>query len=152
METLLKHCSILVTDDDADDRLLIKRAMTEGGLNADLHFMEDGQALVDSLEDHLKSVQGQANPAMPCLILLDLNMPRLDGRSALKLVKAHSVLKEIPVVVLSSSKNPDDIAGSYKDGANSFFTKPMDYRGLVQLMELLKAYWFQTAKLPFERA
>ncbi len=148
MENLLKRCSILVTDDDEDDRFLIKKALETGGLKAELHFIEDGQKLLDRLHGHLEAVEGQRNPELPGLILLDLNMPRLDGREALRLIKNDHRLRAIPVVILSNSQNPEDIAGSYKDGANSFFTKPLLYQDLLILAGILKTYWLQTAKLP----
>jgi two-component system, response regulator len=152
MERELSQCSILVADDDADDRLLIQKAMKESGVTNGVHFLEDGQKLVDRLAEGLKSAHPGDHPDLPCLILLDLNMPRLDGRETLRIVKNHPELKEIPIVILSSSKNPEDVMNSYKEGANSFFTKPLNYRDLVELMGLLKTYWFQKARLPFEGA
>jgi CheY-like chemotaxis protein len=151
MEKDLNRCSILVTDDDESDRFLIGKAIKQNGVNHPIHFLEDGQKLVDHLTEHLKSSDA-GRPDWPCLILLDLNMPRLDGRETLKIIKGHAKFKEIPIVILSNSKNPDDVSGSYHDGANSFFTKPLDYFELVGLIGLLKTYWFQKARLPFESA
>jgi CheY-like chemotaxis protein len=142
----LKECSILLVDDDAGDRLLIHKAIQENGVGNRIEFLEDGQALVDHLTLHARA----PGAARPCLILLDLNMPRLDGHEALKIVRNHSSWKEIPIVVLSNSGNSDDILNSYREGANSFFTKPFEYKELVRLMGLLKTYWFETAKLPFQ--
>ena len=150
MATDLKQCSILVTDDDEGDRFLIRKAMMDSGIKNDVHFLEDGQKLVDCLTGHLEFAG--KNAELPCLILLDLNMPRMDGREALRIVKGDSALKEIPIVVLTSSNNRGDVQSSYKDGANSFFTKPLDYKDMVGLMGLLKAYWLQAAKLPYEKA
>jgi len=151
MESLLNRYPILVADDDEGDCFLIDKAMKANGVESPIHFLEDGQKLVDYLQQNLDSTRPGSEPHLPCLILLDLNMPRLDGRETLKKVKSHELLKEIPIVILSNSENPDDILGSYKEGANSFFTKPLDYLELVRLMGLLKTYWFQNAKVPFER-
>jgi len=151
MENDLKRCAIIVADDDEGDRFLIHKAMKDCGVINEIQFLDDGQKLVDHLTENLKlSVEKRAD--LPCLILLDLNMPRLDGRETLKIIKGNSQLREIPIVILSNSKDPGDIRGSYKEGANSFFTKPLDYQNLVGLMNLLKIYWFQNAKLPYEKA
>ncbi|HTA76452.1 MAG TPA: response regulator [bacterium] len=151
METQFKRYSILVADDDEGDRFLINKAMKANGVENQIQFLEDGQKLVDHLTENLKSTHPGDKPSLPCLILLDLNMPLLDGWEALKIVKNHAQLREIPVVILTNSDNPEDVTSSYLEGANSFFTKPLDYLDLVRLMGLLKNYWFQNAKLPFER-
>ena len=147
MNGFRRRCLIVVADDDEGDRYLIQKAMEDSGVESELHFVEDGQQLVDRLTSQLSD-----DRAMPCLVLLDLNMPGSDGREALKTMKSHPDLKGIPVVVLTSSSNPDDVLSTYRDGANSFFTKPLSYGGLVELVELLKTYWLQTARLPFESA
>jgi len=150
MEKKLNSCPILVADDDEGDRFLINKAMQANGVENPIRFLGDGQELVDHLNRNLEMFKQASAPDLPCLILMDLNMPRLDGRETLKIVKGHAKFREIPVVILSNSKNPKDIAGSYQEGANSFFTKPLDYMDLVGLMGLLKIYWFQNAKLPSE--
>jgi len=137
---------IVVADDDEGDRYLIQKAMEDIGVNGDVHFFEDGQLLVERLTRQLTAPSNESR--LPCLILLDLNMPRMDGRETLKIIKNHPDLKEIPVVVLTNSKNQDDIDGTYRNGANSFFTKPLNYSGLVDLMKLLKTYWLETVSLP----
>jgi CheY-like chemotaxis protein len=152
MESKLDRCAILIADDDADDRFLIRKALEENGVKNQIQFLADGQELVDHLNEHLKSTPSGKSRDLPCLILLDLNMPRMDGHTALKIVKGHDQLKEIPIVILSNSKNPRDVSTSYQEGANSFFTKPLDYKDLVGLMDLLKTYWFQNAQLPYEES
>jgi len=141
-----QRCDIVVADDDEGDRYLIQKAMEDIGVNGDVHFFEDGQLLVERLTRQLTAPSNESR--LPCLILLDLNMPRMDGRETLKIIKNHPDLKEIPVVVLTNSKNQDDIDGTYRNGANSFFTKPLNYSGLVDLMKLLKTYWLETVSLP----
>jgi CheY-like chemotaxis protein len=144
-----KRCAILVADDDEGDRYLIQKAMEDSGVEGDVDFLEDGQKLVDRLTGQV----AQAGTAdLPCLILLDLNMPRMDGRDVLKVLKNHPDLKGIPIVVMTNSKRPEDVESTYRDGANSFFTKPLNYSGLVGLMSLIKTYWLQTARLPAREA
>src|SRR6185369_2622897 len=147
MEKEQNACSILVVDDDPGDRLLIEKAMKESGVRNRVDFLQDGQELVDHLMDRLKPSVPEGGRGLPDLILLDLNMPRLDGHEALKLVKRHSILKEIPVLIFTNSRSSEDILDSYKEGANTFLTKPFDYPGLVKLMGLLKSYWLDNAKL-----
>ena len=147
-----QRCSIVVADDDEGDRYLIQKAMEDCGLTADVHFLEDGQTLVDRLTLQLTTATSSRAAQLPCLILLDLNMPRMDGRDVLKTIKSHPDLKGIPIVVMTNSNNPDDVDSTYRDGANSFFTKPLNYSGLVDLIRLLKTYWLETASLPNDGA
>ena len=145
------ECSILVVDDDPGDRLLIDKAMKESGVKNRVEFLQDGQEMIDHLMERVNPSGHEGERRLPDLILLDLNMPRLDGHEALKLVKRHSALKEIPVLIFTNSRSMEDILDSYKEGANTFLTKPFDYPGLVRLMGLLKAYWLDNAKLPCAR-
>ena len=140
-------CTIMVADDDDGDRYLVQSAMEDIGVENEVFFVEDGQKLIDRLITQL-AVSHHARPNLPCLILLDLNMPGLHGLDVLRIVKGHPELKGIPIVIMTNSKNPSDVETTYKSGANSFFTKPIDYSGLVDLMTLLKTYWLETASLP----
>ena len=143
-----QRCAIVVADDDEGDRYLIQKAMEDSGVEGEVQFLEDGQVLVDRLNQDLATSASSGTSTLPCLIILDLNMPRLDGRDVLKIVKTHPDLKRIPVVIMTNSRNPQDVESTYRDGANSFFTKPLDYTGLVALMTLLKTYWLERATLP----
>ena len=134
--------SIFIVDDDEGDRFLINKAIQQNGLKGKVEFFVDGQDMVDNLVERAKK------SPLPSLILLDLNMPRLDGHEALRIVRKNDALKEIPIVIMSNSGNPDDIRESYQEGANSYFTKPFDFKDLVGLMGLMKSYWFEAAKLP----
>ncbi len=136
---------ILVAEDDPCDRLLLQRAMEANGLESAIRFVEDGRELVDRLRETAESEPGGS---LPALVLLDLNMPRMDGREALKIVKADPQLKRVPVVVLTTSSRREDVEGSYDAGANSFFTKPLEYKDLVALVDLLTSYWLEAARLP----
>ena len=138
--------TILMADDDADDRLLTQRALTAARVLNELRFVEDGEELMDYL--HQRGVYNDDNAPRPGLILLDLNMPRKDGREALQEIKQHPVLHRIPVVVMTTSKEEEDIFRSYDLGANSFVTKPVTFERLVELMSVLGKYWIEIVELP----
>ena len=142
---------IVMAEDDADDRLLIKDAVNECNWDVDLRFVENGEELLDYLLRRGKYDQAATAPR-PGLILLDLNMPRKDGREVLREIKATAELRRIPVVVLTTSRADTDIEGIYELGANSFISKPVQFDGLVSLMKLLGQYWFKTVALPATRA
>ena len=138
---------VLMAEDDSDDRLLVKDAMAECRWEGDLRFVEDGEDLLDYLMHRGKYSQ-PANAPRPGLILLDLNMPRKDGREALREIKADAELRRIPVVVLTTSKAGTDIGRMYDLGANSFIAKPIQFEALVNVMRVLGQYWFNTVELP----
>jgi CheY-like chemotaxis protein len=139
--------TILVAEDDPDDRLLTKDALEENLLANDLHFAEDGEELMAYLRRQGRYAQDGAAPT-PGLILLDLNMPKKDGREALKEIKADPQLRRIPVVVLTTSRSDEDIARTYCEGANSFITKPVTFEALVGIVRSIRKYWFETVELP----
>jgi len=141
-----KQVVILMADDDADDRLLAQDALTECRLASDLHFVENGEELIDYLTRKGKYQYG--NSPRPSLILLDLNMPRKDGREALREIKADPELRRIPVVVLTTSRADTDIGRIYDLGANSFITKPVTFDSLVNVMKTLGSYWLDIVELP----
>jgi CheY-like chemotaxis protein len=138
---------ILMADDDADDRELTKEALAESRLINELHFVGDGAELLDYL--HRRGAYSRPGSApRPGVILLDLNMPRKDGREALAEIKADPKFRNIPVVVLTTSKAEQDIAQSYDLGANSFISKPVTFEGLVEVVRSLGQYWFDIVELP----
>ena len=138
---------ILMADDDEDDRLLAADALAESRLINELYFVEDGQELIDYLY-HNGKYQDEAAAPRPGLILLDLNMPRLDGREVLRIIKQDTSLRRIPIVVLTTSKGEEDIYRSYDLGANSYITKPVTFEGLVTVLNTLGKYWFDIVELP----
>ncbi|MCB0281140.1 MAG: response regulator [Calditrichae bacterium] len=140
---------ILLADDDEDDRFLIQEAFSENKLENQLNFVTDGEELMDYLYQRDKFSDKQASPR-PDLILLDLNMPRKDGREALKEIKNDDDLKRIPVVILTTSEAEEDILKTYNMGVNSFITKPVTFDGMVDIIKTLDKYWFQIVKLPVE--
>ncbi len=139
--------TILIADDDEEDRLLTQEALSESRLANDLRFVVDGQELIDYLRREGKYADGDDAP-QPGIILLDLNMPKLDGREALGMIKADPELKHIPVVVLTTSKAEADVLRTYELGANSFIVKPVTFGGLVEVMRDFSRYWFEIVELP----
>lgn len=150
MNSSPKSIVILMADDDADDRLLAKDALNECRLGNDLHFVENGEELLDYLYRRNRFSQLSDAPR-PGLILLDLNMPKKDGREALKEIKADPELRKIPVVVLTTSKADSDIGRIYDLGANSFISKPVSFDSLVEVMKVLGRYWFEIVELPVKK-
>ena len=140
-----KAIKILLAEDDPDDRLLLQEALQEGRLANELTCVEDGEELLDYLHQRGKWAGGAPRPG---LILLDLNMPKLDGREALRAIKADPSLRQIPVVVLTTSKAEEDVLRSYDLGANSFITKPVTFQSMVDLMRVLGSYWLEIVELP----
>ena len=138
---------ILMADDDEDDRLLARDALAESRLHNDLRFVCDGVELMEYLRREGPFADPARSPR-PGVILLDLNMPRKDGREALEEIKADPDLRRIPVVVMTTSQAEEDIVRSYDLGASSFITKPVTFEGLVQVMRGLGTYWFEIVQLP----
>jgi len=137
---------ILLADDDPDDRLLTAEAFAEARLANQLHTVEDGVALMDFLHRR----PPYTDRPRPGLILLDLNMPRKDGRQALAEIKNNPDLAHIPVVVLTTSAEEEDVLRAYGLGANSYITKPVTFEGLVHAVGVLGQYWFSLVDLPVE--
>lgn len=139
--------TILIADDDEEDRLLTQEALADARLANDLRFVGDGQELIDYLRHEGKYAGGEDAPR-PGIILLDLNMPKLDGREALGVIKSDPALKQIPVVVLTTSKAEADVLSTYELGVNSFIVKPVSFGGLVEVMRGFSTYWFEIVELP----
>jgi CheY-like chemotaxis protein len=138
---------ILMVDDDKDDRFLTEKALRANLVVNPILFLDDGEQLLDYL--HHKGDFGAPGAApKPCFILLDLNMPRMDGRKALEIIKADPEFRKIPVVILTTSQAEEDVVRTYNLGANSFITKPIDFDSLVNLMSSLKHYWLEIVELP----
>jgi len=138
---------ILMADDDADDRMLTRDALDESRVLNELRFVEDGEELMEYLTRQGKFANPEDSPR-PGLILLDLNMPKKDGREALKEIKSDPNLRRIPIVIMTTSKAEEDIFRSYDSGASSFITKPVTFDRLVELMRTLGEYWVEFVELP----
>jgi CheY-like chemotaxis protein len=147
MKTEGNMITIVLADDDPDDRQLTEEAFIENRLANQLHCVEDGEELMDYLHRRGNFERLRSEP-LPGLILLDLNMPRKDGREALKEIKADPNLRRIPIVVLTTSKAEEDIIRSYDLGVNSYVTKPVTFKSLVELVKDLGRYWFEVVELP----
>ncbi|MDB6154846.1 MAG: response regulator [Chthoniobacteraceae bacterium] len=139
--------TILMADDDADDRRLTQEALEEGRLINDVRFVDNGEELVDYLRKQGKFAPPAEAPR-PGLILLDLNMPRKDGRTVLKEIKSDPDLRQIPVVVLTTSRADEDVYKSYDLGVNSYIVKPVTFEALVDILQTLEKYWFEIVELP----
>lgn len=131
--------SILIADDDEDDKFLLKSAFEESGIDAPLSFVDNGQELLDFLQKAKK---------LPSIILLDLNMPKKDGREALKEIKENPKFRSIPILILTTSNSPEDIKNCYFLGANCFITKPSTFEGLMKVIGELNKFWFNIASIP----
>jgi CheY-like chemotaxis protein len=140
--------TILMADDDEDDRVLTADALKRSRLINDIRFVVDGDDLMQYLRGEGAYATGGVPSPRPGLILLDLNMPKKDGREALGEIKSDPVLRSIPVVVLTTSKAEEDIVRTYDLGVNSFVSKPVSFEELAAVMRTLACYWFDLVELP----
>jgi CheY-like chemotaxis protein len=145
-----KPSTILMADDDPDDCMLAVEALREARVLNTLRTVEDGEELMEYL-CHTGRYAEPASAPRPGLILLDLNMPRKDGREALREIKGDPTLRRIPIIVLTTSRADEDILRTYDLGVNSFCTKPVTFDGLVRLMQTMACYWFEIVELPSGR-
>lgn len=132
---------ILMADDDADDRFLVQAAFEDNNIPNPVVFFEDGEQLINHLS------QNDLNDN-PLLILLDLNMPKRDGREVLKLLRSNKVWNAIPIIIFSTSNAPDDVNAAYQLGANCYIIKPSSYEGLKEAVLNIQKFWLNTATLP----
>lgn len=137
---------ILMAEDDEDDRLLTIEAFKEARVSNPLRFVKNGEELLDYLCRRNQYAEANSAPR-PSLILLDLNMPKKDGREVLHEIKTNPLLRQIPVVILTTSRDEQDIALAYELGANSFISKPVSFEALVRVIKILASYWFETVEL-----
>lgn len=144
---MIRDCILMMADDDPDDREFVKEAFETSGFRGEFRYVEDGGALVDYLFRAKDDPGGRRFP-LPDLILLDLNMPGIDGHEALRRIKSDAGLKRVPIVVLSTSELESEIQKTYDEGANSFITKPTGFSELVDMAGRLKKYWLELVKLP----
>lgn len=151
IRTPYKTLPILIADDDPEDRMLTMEALEESGLDHPCSFVEDGVELLCYLKHQAPYEDQRAHPR-PGIILLDLNMPKKDGREALAEIKADPHLRSIPVIILTTSQQEEDIRRSYALGVNSYISKPSDFQKLVHIMDAIHQYWFQVVQLPESRS
>ncbi|HYB95425.1 MAG TPA: response regulator [Vicinamibacterales bacterium] len=147
MSKTRKPIVILMADDDAEDRMLARAALTESHLANELREVEDGEELLQYLRREGRYADPATSPT-PGVILIDLNMPRVDGRTAIARIKADERLRHIPLVVLTTSSAETDIVRSYELGVSSYITKPVTFAGLVAVMGSFGRYWFEIVELP----
>jgi CheY-like chemotaxis protein len=140
----MKDLFILIAEDDADDRFLMQKALDELNYDIKIEFVENGVELLD----HLNKIQTQKiASAYPRFILLDLNMPKMDGREVLKNIKTHPEFRKIPVIIFSTTKNQLEVKRCYDLGANTYIVKPVNFDSLVDTIQNIRQYWLETATL-----
>jgi CheY-like chemotaxis protein len=137
---------ILIAEDDLDDRFLLQTAFNEKGYNDKLEFVENGVELIEFLT---KIQNNDSQYSYPYFILLDLNMPKKDGRETLKEIKEHPVFKKIPIVVFTTTKNESEIKRCYELGANTYVVKPSSFEGLARVVQDIRNYWYNSAAIPW---
>ena len=141
----MEEIFILIAEDDADDRFLLQTAFDENGYTDKLHFVENGVELLEYLHHCTGNEQ---NKTVPHFILLDLNMPKKDGREVLKEIKANPLFKKIPVIIFSTTNNEQEMRRCYELGANSYITKPNNFENLIRTIAALRTYWIHTSSNP----
>lgn len=139
---MARPLTLLVAEDDPDDRLLVEEAMDEAGFASPVTWVEDGAQLLEYI-----AAAPDQHP-LPALVVVDLNMPRMDGREALAKMKADPRIRSIPIVVLTTSRDPEDVRLAYQLGVNSYIAKPSEFRELVRVMRSLSRFWLEAACLP----
>jgi len=137
---------ILIAEDDPDDRFLLKTAFEESGNPNILRFVENGVELIQHLKE---ATEQKMKNEFPAFILLDLNMPKKDGREVLKEIKENKIFKKIPVIIFTTTKNENEITRCYELGANSYVVKPLIFDELVKIIEGLYSYWFNIATIAY---
>jgi CheY-like chemotaxis protein len=137
---------ILIAEDDADDRFLLESVFKEQGFTDHIEFVPDGIELMNFL--HRIHHEDGEDTSYPRFILLDLNMPKKDGREALSEIKQHPVFKRIPVIVFTTTKSEIEVRRCYELGANTYIVKPVSFDGLIRVIEEIRSYWFTTASVP----
>lgn len=138
--------TILIADDDADDRMFLEQAMRQNDYSQGIRFVEDGEELMEYL--HRRGRYDELSAPWPNILILDLNMPRKNGFQALSEIKDDPKLRRLPVIVMTTSSADEDIVKTYNLGVNSFVTKPFNFNRLVEMVATLKTYWMDTVKLP----
>jgi CheY-like chemotaxis protein len=147
MNQKVKPFSILIAEDDEDDYLLTLEALKEAGVNNEVHWVKDGNETLEFLSSRLSQSNG-SGAQLPGMILLDLNMPKKDGREALQAIKSSPHFRKIPVIVMTTSSAETDVTNSYDLGVNSFIQKPDRFNDLVKTIKVVFHYWLSTVKLP----
>lgn len=146
MHRKLTTMTILIADDDPDDRMFLEQALRQSGYTQEIKFVEDGEELMEYLRQQGRYTEQSA--PWPNLLILDLNMPRKNGFQALEEVKDDPKLRRLPVIVMTTSSAAEDVVKTYNLGVNSFVTKPFNFNRLVEMIMTLKTYWLDTVKLP----
>lgn len=138
---------IIVAEDNEFDRMILQEAFEELGMNVALRFVRHGEELLELLHGTEASTAAEAK-ARPLIVIMDLNMPRMDGNEALRRIRQDTRLRRLPVVILSTSDNPKQITEAYDNGANAFMTKPGRFEDMVTMLRSFRSFWLDEAHLP----
>ena len=139
--------AVLVAEDSELDRMLLREAFEELSFDVDLNFVGDGEELFDYLRRR-NAYAGENAVPMPALILMDLNMPRMKGLDAVKELRADSIFRAMPVIVLSTSSSPKQIAQAFASGVNAYMTKPAQFCTLLTMLQTFGEFWLRASNLP----
>ncbi len=148
-DTVVRQLNVLLVEDNPRDVRLIERAFRQAGFRHHLHIVQDGEEALAYLNQE-GAYQDPEGAPRPDLILLDLNLPRLSGHEVLQHCKQHDSLKQLPIVVLTTSAHPEDIRRAYAEGANAYLLKPIEFSRFTDVMRLLSTFWLDTIELPPE--
>lgn len=140
----MRPIEILLVEDNAADIRLTIEALKEGKITNNLHISEDGEDALDFVFQRNK----HKNAVRPDLILLDLNLPKINGKEVLNIIKSTEILKRIPIIVLSTSSSESDITKSYENHANCYITKPIGFENFMNIIKTIEEFWFTIVKLP----
>jgi CheY-like chemotaxis protein len=146
----VNRIALIMVDDDEDDCIMVEAALYEALLKCDFHCVQDGIVMMDYLNRSGRYQDPGAAPR-PDIILLDLNLPKMNGREVLRRLKSDPNFRSIPVIVLTTSNEEEDIAFCYDVGANTYIIKKPSFDGLVSAIRVIKEYWLETATLPTNR-
>jgi CheY-like chemotaxis protein len=141
-----KNLFILIAEDDADDRFLLQTVFDEKGYAEKIEFVENGIELLKFLNQ--RENMKEKDRGYPVFIMLDLNMPKKDGREVLSEIKQHAIFKKIPVIIFTTTKNENEIKRCYELGANTYVVKPVSFEALVKVVDEIRSYWIETACTP----
>ena len=136
-----------MAEDNKYDRMILEQAFSELDFNVRLHFVNDGEDVLDYLRCR-NAYEAEGAAPRPALVLMDLNMPRMNGHEAVRALRADDALRVLPVIVLSTSDNPAQIALAYANGANAFMTKPAHFEDVVALLRTFGEFWLTIVRLP----
>jgi CheY-like chemotaxis protein len=143
----MKPIKLLLIEDNEGDILLTKEAFEQSKLIAKIDVVKDGMAAIN----YFKEILADESLSLPELVLLDINLPKKNGQEVLQYIKSNEILKQIPVIMLTTSSSDNDIINSYKNQANCYIMKPVDINTFMSVISKIEDFWLMTAKIPFHK-